>query len=78
MEGSTILPQVLLLLQKGEDRWWRRIRFGNSIRNRMDVWLDYILQDEVDDKNQKLSQLEGDEYSLTAVKTNCSISLHLL
>ena len=78
MEGSTILPQVLLLLQKGEDRWWRRIRFGNFIRNRMDVWLDDILQDEVDDKNQKLSQLEGDEYSLTAVKTNCSISFHLL
>lgn len=38
------------------------------IRNRMDDWLDDILQDELDDKKQKLSQLEGDEYSFAAVE----------
>ena len=38
------------------------------IRKRMDEWLDDILQDELDDKKQQLSQLEGDDYSFAAVK----------
>ena len=36
------------------------------IRYRMDEWLDDTLQSELDDKKQKLSQLEGDEYSFAA------------
>ena len=43
------------------------------IRNRMDEWLDDILQYELDDKKEQLSQVEGDDYSFAAVGIVCNL-----
>ena len=53
---------------------------SECIRNRMDEWLDDILQDELDDKKYKLSQLEGgDEYSFACCSCRkLTIIFHLL
>jgi hypothetical protein len=45
------------------------------IRKRIDEWLDDMLQDELDDKKRKLSQLEGDEYFLAAVESELQVSV---
>lgn len=56
------------LILTGESTDGGAVLDSEYIRKRMDEWLDDILQDELDDKKQQLSQLEGDEYSFAAVE----------